>query len=135
MSSYILKFDREVDQLINSDDTVFDSSTEDVFNRVITNLDVSNKAHYVSNVRDIVNQEFKKSSVRKICLCCLFICLFGSPILRNLDNFLLRSFYQTPFLELGKQSIPLNEKKNAKATFLVGHCDVSRDFSVHISNY
>ena len=97
MSSYILKFDREVDQLINSDDTVFDNSTEDVFNRVITNLDVSNKAHYVSNVRDIVNQEFEKSSTGKICfhffLCCLFICLFGPPILRNLDNFLLRSFY------------------------------------------
>ena len=49
-SSYILKFDREVDQLINSNDTVFDNSTEDVFNRVVTNLDVSNKAHYVSNV-------------------------------------------------------------------------------------
>ena len=49
-SSYILKFDREVDQLINSHDTVIDNSTKDVFNRVITNLDVSNKIHYVSNV-------------------------------------------------------------------------------------
>ena len=65
MSSYVLKFDREVDQLINSDDTVFDNSTEDIFNRVITNLDVSNKAHYISNVQDIVNQEFEKSSVGK----------------------------------------------------------------------
>ena len=55
MCSFILKFDQEVDQLINSDNTVFDNSTEDVFNRVITNLDVSNKAHYVLNVQDIVN--------------------------------------------------------------------------------
>ena len=66
MSSYILKFDREVEQLINSDDTVFDNSTDGVFNRFITNLDVSNKAHYVSNVRGIVNQEFEKSSIAKI---------------------------------------------------------------------
>ena len=63
MSSYILKFDPEVDQLISNDDTLFDNSTEDIFNRVIKNLDVRNKAHYVSNVRDIVNQEFEKSSI------------------------------------------------------------------------
>ena len=98
-SSYILKFDREVDQLINSDDTVFDNSTEDIFNRVITNLDVSNKAHYISNVQDIVNQEFEKSSIGKnlfhffsLLPFCLFVC-FVSPILRNLGNFLVRSFY------------------------------------------
>ena len=41
VSSYILKFDREVNQLVNSDNNVFDNSTEDVFNRVIKNLDVS----------------------------------------------------------------------------------------------
>ena len=96
MCSFILKFDQEVDQLINSDNTVFDNSTEDVFNRVITNLDASNKAHYVSNVWDVVNQEFGKSSIGKICFhffSCLFVCLFGPPILRNLANFLLHSFY------------------------------------------
>ena len=79
MSYYIVKFDREVDQLINSDDTVFDNSTEDIFNRVIANLDISNKAHYVSNVRDIVNQELEKCSIGKICFLffsLLSFCLF-----------------------------------------------------------
>ena len=93
MSSYILKFDRELDQLINSDDTVFDNSTEDVFDRAISNLDVNNEAHYVSNVQDSVNQEFEKSSVSKICFhffSLLSFCLFDPPILRDLDNFLLR---------------------------------------------
>ena len=93
MNSYILKFDREDDQLINSDDTVFDNSTEDFFNRVITNLGISNKAHYVSNVRDNVNQEFEKFSIGKICFhifSLLSFCLFGPHILRNLDNFFIR---------------------------------------------
>ena len=78
MCSFILKFDQEVDQLINSDNTVFDNSTEDVFNRVITNLDVSNKAHYVLNVQDIVNREFEKSSIGKILFSPFFLsfCLF-----------------------------------------------------------
>ena len=95
MCSFILKFDQEVDQLINSDNTVFDNSTEDVFNRVITNLDVSDKAHYVLNVQDIVNREFEKSSIGKILFSLFFLsfCLFGPPILRNLANFLLHSFY------------------------------------------
>ena len=96
MSSYILKFDREVDQLINSDDTVFDNSTEDVFNRVITNLDVSNKAHYVSNVRDIVNQEFEKSSMGKTCFhffSLLSFCFFVWPSHFKKSCFPLRSFY------------------------------------------
>ena len=78
VSYYILKFDREVNQLVNSNNTVFDNSTGDVLNSVITNLDVSNKAHYVSNVRDIVNQEFEKSSIGNICLhfFSLSFCLF-----------------------------------------------------------
>ena len=81
MCSFILKFDHKVNELINSNNTVFDNSTEDVFNRVITNLDVCNKAHYVLNVQDIVNQEFEKSSIGKILFSLFFLsfCLFVWP--------------------------------------------------------
>ena len=70
-------------------------------------------------------------------LCCLFVCLFGTPILRNLVNFLLRSFYETFFLQLGTQSMPLNKIKTPRQRFslVVAMYHVTSVFRLQIINF
>ena len=63
MSSYILKFKRELEWIMMDDEDNVDDSVEVLFNDLLETLNLRQEAHYISTVRDLLNDRLKEGNL------------------------------------------------------------------------
>ena len=63
MSSYILKFKRELEWVMMDDEDNVDDSVEALFNDVLQTLNLRQEAHYISTARDLLNDRLKEGNL------------------------------------------------------------------------